>query len=58
MAIYPRDSLEDAFAILDNRDLWSDDKIHPNPNGHTELADVAQRHILGRLDPSLLNWGC
>jgi lysophospholipase L1-like esterase len=41
----------DAFGILSERELWSNDRIHPNPLGHAALAEAAQRQVLHRLDP-------
>jgi lysophospholipase L1-like esterase len=40
----------DAYVILSERELWSHDKIHPNPGGHARLADAAQRQLARRLD--------
>jgi lysophospholipase L1-like esterase len=40
----------DAYVILSERELWSYDKLHPNPGGHARLADATQRQLSRRLE--------
>jgi lysophospholipase L1-like esterase len=46
IATEPRLRVVDAKSLLNDLALWDEDKIHPNPRGHHELAELAVAELL------------